>query len=205
MTRDEKVRETICRLVDVAPVITAELGYSRRTCILHTRIATIVLRELGLRARPLGCRLLAGNAEWHELCNELGRLPTPDEWEHRDDVWCLGIGFGRGDQRGYDGHVVTVVEERYVVDLTVDQCDRPKYGMRFTPGFFPADRTFLSGAEPAVFVRDGSLLKYEALPKDRGFLMVPDWTEVAKTGTRVAAVNPLPLLRNAMRAAPAVR
>jgi hypothetical protein len=45
----------------------------------------------------------------------------------------LGIGYGKSpDSRGYDGHVVALIEGRYIMDLTLDQASgrrrRSAYG-----------------------------------------------------------------------------
>lgn len=200
MSKDERTQAVMNRLLTVMPPIMREIGFSQRTCILQTRIATVVLGELGFRVRPLACTLVAGNAAWAKLMDELGRMPTAEEWSDRDDVWCLGITPDGCDGPGYNGHVIAVVEERYGLDLTIDQADRPKYGMRFTPHHFAASPAFLAGDEPAVFTHEGSWVRYEAMPGEKGFLRAADWTEPVKTGGRAARVNPLPRVREAMQA-----
>lgn len=198
MTRDERAQAAIDRLLEVTPPILHNLGYSQRTCILQTRIATVVLRELGFRARPLACRVMVGNQAWCELAGTLGRFPRPEDWQGRDDVWCLGIGPGGPDGPGYNGHVIAVVEERHALDLTIDQADRPKYGIELEPHRWETSQGFLTGVEPAIFTHDGSLVRYDALPTEQGYLRAVDWTEIVNPLSRARSVNPLPLVREAM-------
>jgi hypothetical protein len=158
------------------PRLTAA-GFSRGTCILHTRLATMLAREAGIRARPLRCNVVVANGKWLELAEELDRMPETREW--RGGEWSLGIGHGREvGQPGYDGHVVVVVEERWVLDLTLDQANRPQHGINMHLGYFAVTPEWLRGETMTAFRRDGCFVQYEAVPEDRGFLTVPDWTEI---------------------------
>jgi hypothetical protein len=173
------------RLVDIIPEQMTEAGYGRGCCILHTRIAVDVLRELDVRARPMAMRVMAGNASWRGLCKQLGRYPQPDEWTA--ETWCLGIGYGadpRAERPGYDGHVIAVVNDRWGLDLTLDQASRPQKGMRFSPHFWQVSPEFLRGEEhDALSTSEGSVVVYQALPEERGFLTAPDWTLPRKVGS----------------------
>jgi hypothetical protein len=199
MTRRQTER-LLEQLVDTIPEQMTKAGYNRDSCILHTRIAVDVLRQLGVRARPLAARVTAGNASWTALCKQLNRYPLPDEWS--DETWCLGIGFGadpRKERPGYDGHVIAVVNERWGLDLTLDQASRPAKGMRFAPHYWRVTPEFLRGdAIDALATTDGSIVVYQALPEERGFLTVPDWTLARKVG---ASINPTPGIVAALRAA----
>lgn len=192
--------QAVDRLLRVMPEIIDDCGYSRRTCVLQTRIATVVLRELGFRARPLTCQVLVGNHAWCELAGELGRFPQAEDWRDRDDIWCLGIGpMSQSTGPGYDGHVIAVVDERLALDLTIDQCDRPKHGIALKPHRWEVGTEFLTGVTPAIFTNDGALVRYDALPGERDFLHAADWTEPVKAHSLPLGANPLPLVREAMR------
>lgn len=182
------------RLCNEVPPITANMGYTRRTCILHTRVAVDTLRTLGVRARPLACRLMVLNAAYAKRANELQRMLDPSEM--RAEEHSMGIGFGRSELPGYDGHVVAVVDERYILDLTLDQCDRPQYGINLRPGHFAATPAFLAGDEPHRFEYGGSYVQYVAVPADKGFLRVADWMEVP----RIRHLNPTPRVLAALAA-----
>lgn len=185
-----QIERLLARMVVEIPAELTRLGYSRETCILHARYAVDSLRALGLRARPLAARVMIGNAEWYAIAAELGCWPQREQWT--PEAWCLGIGFGRDPRQtrpGYDAHVIAVVNERWALDLTIDQANRPQHGIELTPHYWPVVPAFLRGDQPAQFrVGDGigdAYVHYDAMPEDRGFLNVPDWR--LATGDGVAA------------------
>jgi hypothetical protein len=176
------------RLCDVIPPIMTAHGLTRRTCIAHTRLATIVARQAGIRAEPLACKLVILNDQAFVRAQELGRELAADDYE--DGMWSLGIGYGQDpEQKGYDGHVVTVIERRWVLDLTLDQADRPQHNIHLRPGWFALPERFLSGEEGATGILDGTFLRYTAMPDDRGFLTVPDWVKLRPSDPIVRQVT----------------
>lgn len=184
---DERLRRLLDRACEVVPETLTEVGYKREigTCILSTRIATLVLRELGVRARPLACQLMAGNEVWARVVTDFlereGRWPTHDEWE--PGMWAVGVGYGedpRANRPGYDGHLIAVVEERYGLDLTRDQTSRPQRGFTVEPGYFPVTPEFLRGELALPLIVDDAYLRYDAWPEERSFLNAPDWREPAR-------------------------
>jgi hypothetical protein len=179
MTR--KTKRTLAwmnQMCDEIPARMTAEGFGRGTCILHTRLAIMRARQDGIRARALACRVHVQNAEWVALTERLGHPPTEADFEGTE-AWAMGIGFGQGEGRpGYDAHVVTVVEERYVLDLTIDQANRPQRNILLRPGHFEARDGFLDGEVGIGYEQKGSHVLYTALPDERGYLTVPDWTMV---------------------------
>jgi hypothetical protein len=90
----------------------------------------------------------------------------------------MGQGLGDG---GYDAHVVAVIERRWLLDLTLDQCNRPERGSP-RPGYFYLPDGLLSGDEPAAMLLNDSFVRYTALPEDRRLLTVPDWRLIRPNG-----------------------
>jgi hypothetical protein len=185
MPSRDRVRQLVDRVGDELPPMMTELGYSRSTCILHTRVATTAIRHFGVRARPLACRLMVCNQAYVDLRTELGRPPAPDEYTA--EAHTVGIGYG-SDGPGYDAHVVTVVEDRYVLDLTLDQASRPQRGIVLEPVYFEVSKAFLAGDENKGLAINDAYVVYGAVPEDKGFLSVPDWTEPMRL--RSARLNP---------------
>lgn len=183
---DARLRALLGRMCDIVPSELADHGYQRKDiCILTTRVATLLLREQGVRARPLACQLMAGNATWARLVTEYlerdGRWPTADEWV--EGMWSVGVGYGqdaRRDRPGYDGHVITVVEERYGLDLTLEQVSRPEHGFTTGPSYFKTPRQFLTADVPLPVILGDAYLRYDALPAERAFLTTPDWQETGR-------------------------
>jgi hypothetical protein len=110
-----------------------------------------------------------------------GGLPQLSTDVDRDTIACRpqdhSIGYGQNpEDTGYDAHVVTVVERRFLLDLTLDQANRPQHSIELRPGYFLLPDGFLAGDEGAPMVLNGTYIRYTAVPDDRGFLTTPDWT-----------------------------
>jgi hypothetical protein len=188
MPNEKKLRRWMNQMCVEIPGVLTEAGFERRSCILHTRLAVMRARKDGIRARALACRVEVLNPEWIALRDRLGREPTSAEWTANPQAWSMGIGFGAGEvplatldarrRDGYDAHVVTVVEERHVLDLTIDQANRPQKNIKLRPGFFDASPAFLAGEVGIGYVQNGCEVRYMPIPDERGYLTVPDWTEV---------------------------
>jgi hypothetical protein len=163
----------VARLVRELPAELTRMGYARKTCILHTRYAVDALRILGVRARPMAARVMVGNAEWRRIAQEVGHWPQHIEWT--PETWCLAI-----------------ADERWGVDLTIDQASRPQHGINLSPHYWPVTPAFLRGEEPAQFLVNGeSHVHYDAMPADRGFLLVPDWRLARRDGVAARMADEL--------------
>lgn len=167
------------RLVVEIPERVTRAGYGRDTCILHARVAVDELRGWLVPARPLAVRAIVGNAQWAADTRQLGHIPT-DAREWSPGTWCVGVGYGldpRAERAGYDGHVIVVVDERYAVDLTLDQMSRPAKGIELSPHWWelPSPAFVLGEGSAAFRLGNGSVVIYDAMPDERGFLSAPDW------------------------------
>lgn len=166
------------RMCEELPTRTGAAGFGRGTCILHTKLAVLQAKRDGIPARPLTCQVSVVNAAMNAIAERLGRAPEPHEWS--DEAWGLGIGYGKDPgSKGYDGHVVLVVGEMLLLDLTLDQASRPLKDIHLRPGYFgPVPERFLRGKTTVAFTMNDSLVQYTALPKDRAFRNAPDWRMV---------------------------
>jgi hypothetical protein len=197
---NREIEQLLKRMVHEVPAQLTAMGYGRDTCILHTRVAVDTLRSFGVRARGLAAQVMIGNSVWADDCRRLNRLPASSaEWSEHS--WCLGIGFGadpRKERPGYDGHVIAVVNDRYGLDLTIDQAARPQHDIDLRPHFWKLAPGFAAGdAQEAFVVTGGSVVIYRPMPEDRAFLTAPDWLMAPKAGT----VNPTPGVIEALKAA----
>jgi len=198
--KNDRLLLALGEMRDRIPPLLTEMGFQRDRCILHTRVACLALGELGFRARPLACKVLVANQAWLDLREELGRPPLTVAEMEGTEAWSLGIGHGRPDngRPGYDGHVVAIAEERYALDLTIDQATREQRGIVPLPGVFPAPKQFLTGKGSMGGITNGTYLEYEAMPDDRGFLHAGDWWRVRANDPN----NPVPrILREMMKVA----
>lgn len=156
------------------------------SCIASTRVACDVLAYFGIEARPLVVRAAYYNRQAAEHAARIGRLPeSPEEtvaWSEEDGSWGIGIGYGgeaEQDPEKWAGHLVAIAGDRLLIDLSLDQADRPQHDIKFVPLSFR-----LSAEEQTMFLQPeghivrfyrGGILFYTAFPADRSFEDSPNW------------------------------
>lgn len=172
------------RLTTVLPDALTAMGYNRDTCVLHTRTAIQVFRELGFKAYPQAVAVLAMNEAFYA---RLARGETPsreneDEWV-KAGCWSVNIGRLPWQERQhregrFDGHLVTVVEDKWIFDPTLDQATRANKGIHLENGWFPA-QDLLTDEATAVMAQIGeppTTVLYSRLEgTDARFLNAGDW------------------------------
>lgn len=156
----------------VQPAMRATFGAN--ACIVATRVAVEVLRHSGVRVQPLAVHVDVFNPPYVE------RAQAGDDDPLRDPrCWSARLGFTGEPQTGdrVDMHVVAIVEDRLVLDLTLDQCSTPEHDVDLPPGvFYGLPRGFVRGGQVEYMV-NGCAVVYEAHPDERGYLAAPDWTD----------------------------
>lgn len=169
--------------------------FEARSCIASTRIAVEYLREQGVRARPVSVRLRIYNPAYTArliaakfddgFAAELARMARSPESLAAAGLWSIGIGYSRDAGEtiapsAWDGHLVCVVEDRAILDLSLDQGCRPAHNIELGPALIPTNRVWLAGECGGEVIEHGCLLAYTALPADRTFLASPDWRETRR-------------------------
>jgi hypothetical protein len=150
----------------------AMLGQWRAdSCIAATRITTAVLDYFGYSARPVAVRLAGFTATaWSDT--QAGHTVN----DAARGAWSVGV-VGSGAIRGgrWDGHLVAIVERRWLLDASVDQLNRPQYGLQFTPSahLLPAGWP----TEPLLLRQDdtGSVLTYRSMHDTQAWRRSADW------------------------------
>src|SRR5262249_34365307 len=119
--------------------------------------------------RPLSFIATVFNPVMSERITREG-MPTLEEAE-RD--WfprgCYSLAVGAGDpQPGkWPGHLVTVLGGRVLIDLTLDQANRPQHGIVLPISILaPGDGDFLAGQAWVAGIVGGCRVVYEARPGD---------------------------------------
>jgi hypothetical protein len=98
------------------------------------------------------------------------------QWGKEDGSYSVGIGYGVQEYNKWAGHLVLLVENKWLADLSIDQANRPKYNMVFDPYAAEVDANFLEGKSPRIIKdQNGCVIRIERI-RDRGFLASPDWT-----------------------------
>lgn len=111
-------------------------------CIAAVAIGVRVFRHFGFYAQPLPVKAVAMNRSWFERVYEPymagehaePQLPSEDEMA-RDGLYAVGVGFqggvcaATGDDTGWDGHLVMMVERKLLIDPSASQLGREAFGM----------------------------------------------------------------------------
>jgi len=146
------------------------------SCIATTAIGLDILTEFGVLAEPFPVRLLIFNEAFANRIEKGTPWPSNKEliqWSEEDGSYSVGIGVGTQQPGKWAGHLVILIEKRYLLDLSIDQANRPKYNMNFDPVCVEVDEKFFKGA-PRVIQSNGSVIRIEALRND-GYSTSPDW------------------------------
>ena len=105
--------------------------YRPDCCIAATAILIDVLDYFRLNARPLSVIATVFNPAMSERIEREG-MPTLEEAE-RDwfpyGCYSLAVGVGDPEAGKWPGHLVANLADRVLIDLTLDQADRPQHGI----------------------------------------------------------------------------
>lgn len=163
----------LSRLVDAWPEI-RDAHFTPDCCLNATRVLMEACRASLPRAscRPLAVEATAVNAQAIRL---MAREFTPEEW------WSSGAHFlacgprDEGvDENAWPGHLVLVVNDRWLVDGSAAQMARPAKDL-FVPSVVIArlKPRHLTGAPIEISLSKGGCLIYRALPASREHLSFP--------------------------------
>jgi hypothetical protein len=169
----EQMELVLCAFQDVA-YTTLHRVMPLASCIGATRITIDVLRRFGVTARACPVTLRVCNFD-----------PVHPETVPADKRSMYAIGAGSTlppmhKRGGWDGHLVAIVENQWLVDASFKQVDHPEIGIHveepillapIPPWFIDERRGPLVGQTPDT----GCWLIYEQDPKNRGFERGGDW------------------------------
>jgi len=152
------------------------------SCIASTRVGQALMEMIRRESFPLSVTLSVFNRAMMIRAEQEGGLPQTQaitrQWSEECGAWSVGVGFpvpGAGNDR-WPGHLVLIVQRKWLWDLSIDQANRPQHGIAFkTPPVVPVTERFLRGREKLVCWWDGSLLVYDARPDDKSFRLSNNW------------------------------
>jgi hypothetical protein len=154
MRRSRGSTETIINaLLETQPTMLAAYGPGR--CIVCTRIAIEVCRARGVRAEPLA---VAVDFTTHLVEGRLGFEPD-------------GVPPGN-----WNAHLVCIIDRCRLVDLTLDTAASPPLGLHLEPVVLTVPSGFMRGGTVETTI-NGTRVRYEAHPEERGFLRLEDWND----------------------------
>lgn len=147
------------------------------SCIVSTAIGIDVLTYFGILAEPLPIKMSMFNAPYVKRIDSGGEFPNREiliRWGKEDGSYSVGIGYGENQPNKWAGHLVILVENSWLIDLSIDQANRPAYNMMFSPIAVEIDQDFLLGKTPRIVKENDCVIRMETI-RDRGFLSSPDW------------------------------
>lgn len=158
--------------------------WEKDSCIASTGIALDILKHYEIPARPMCVTTMIFNAAAYAKIIEIGRLPNPEEskaWQAEVGGWSVGLGFGeRGGPKPnkWAGHLVAIVRDQILLDLSIDQATRPQHNIFLQAGGGCIENAakFLSGEQVFVTGSNGCLLIYER-KNNEDYQKSPDWLE----------------------------
>jgi hypothetical protein len=152
------------------------------SCIYTTALTLHLLRALGQDAYALSVRAVIMNEPMARIMDERGA-----ENVSRDDSdvlaaggYALGLGYAPDgiEQGRWPGHLVAILNRRWLLDFSIDQASRPQYGI-------PLDDVLVGPIDEAA-QRGHGLARYEL--RSEGVLLRVDY--MAHTGDRTYRTSP---------------
>lgn len=153
------------------------------SCI-ETSAATIdTLKHIGLDAYALSVTCVVTNRPLWEFADAHGYWPELGTEEYPIDGYAVGVGLA--SRRGpvpevWPGHLVVIAERKWLLDFSLDQANRPDYGMEVgAPVVISVDEAFLRGSCEKAFLvvqKDNARLHYQTRMHDRSYRDTAGWT-----------------------------
>lgn len=141
------------------------------------RIGMMVLRDHQIHSYPVACRAGVYNDEAWDLLKQGRQAEIPMD---ENDGFSVGVGLGKRPS-GFDHHLVLVVEDRYLLDLTIPQASHPDQGIDLHPftldiGSRPKDSEQLTVefSESEEIDCEGFVL-YEFQTTEKGYKKAPGY------------------------------
>lgn len=162
------------------------------SCIASTWITIQVMHQLGLTAHPLEVRLSVGNGVYRRLRDQFGPPRTQaqlGQWSHEQGAYVIGVGFDDGSA-GIGGHLIAVVEGRFLLDASIDQVTDPLHGLNPPPVLWGSlDPLFIAGVKRLQRMDVlGLFIEYSSHPVARRYETSYDWGHNPETDFAVSNI-----------------
>jgi hypothetical protein len=154
-------------------------------CLGATRLAIEVLgKRFRMRVKPMVCAAWVMNPQAAILYQVSGAVPesgTPEERQWLDAGAALVV-VGAGDAppqtNGWDNHLIALVEDRIILDVTLGQAARPGRGINAHPLLTTAGENCLAEGGDGFELMGGGLVAYRFKPDDVSYRHAKDWLRV---------------------------
>jgi hypothetical protein len=152
--------------------------YRPDCCIAATAVLIDVLDYFRLTARPLRVIATVYNPAMSERILREG-MPTLAEAERDwfpNGCYSLAAGIGAPESGKWPGHLVAILADKVLIDLTLDQANRPQHDIVLPmPLVAPLPPDFLAEDGQMAGQVNGCRVVYEARPSDHSFDRSNDW------------------------------
>ena len=172
--RVEVPNHIIAAYADEAPEVFVK-KFRQDCCINATRVLLDVFRHFDMKARPLSVECAVHNKMLVDfIAAHNGVMPAEevvDEW-YEKGAWGVRIeGEVVTKDRGWAGHLVGIVQDRWLVDSSSGQMSRPEKGIHLPPILVaPATRLFLKARERCILNGpEGAVILYGAKLDDKSY------------------------------------
>jgi hypothetical protein len=194
----------IARVVDAIPSVVHEETVRRcgreDSCILQARVAIAVLHRFEIVASVITTNCYVFNPAYTRRV-EAGQVARNlEELESfGDGSWTIGLGLGDPAPGRYAGHlIVGSRENRWIMDPSIVQANRPRRGIVLEPLVMPAPASFWHDRERYWFKHASCAVGYQIIDND-AYFGSPDWIDpkrsapiIAAAIRRLSAIDPRP-------------
>ena len=169
------------------------VGFGADSCIAATRIVVDVLKRFDTRAEALTVQVMVVNRAFLERAK---REVPPHEryelerWYLESGAYTVGIGVGEAEPGKWPGHLVAVVKREFLVDVTLDQANRPARDILLPPYLVAtvSDKFLKGRIDLPIPIASGSGVIYYPFPTDRSYRVSPLWSVKSRTARTVDEV-----------------
>ena len=154
VAKAKQIERVVGALLEAKPAMLEV--YGPRRCVVCTRVAIEACRAVGLKASPCAVEVdivMPSGFEAHMGFEPSGAM-RPGDW---------------------NGHLVAVIENRALLDLTLDSMTVPDADLYPGPFTAPVDAKFAEGQVTTFEVGGGIEVTYTPHPENREFLTREDW------------------------------
>lgn len=128
------------------------------SCILSTKVAIEVLAAFGYKAKPVPVVVVIQNREYLRAEAEGWDLVETPHGAWPEGAYAMGLGFWADEKKA--GHLIAVVEDEILLDMTLDQASRPHVNIRLHASAFKAPKDFMRVDQCPVYEAHGVRVMY---------------------------------------------
>lgn len=169
-------------IAQVAPRVVYK-NFPINSCIAGTKVVLEVLKKLHFKnVKPL---VVEANV-FNEVYYQKGRLPTSKEEAQAwldEGAWQVVLGDKTlpPPPKIWAGHLVVLMDDSAIFDVTVSQANRPNKKINISPLFTTVPENFVRGEDKCGLIFGNCMIVYNAYPQDTTYQAYKDWNDPSVT------------------------